>query len=248
MNYIYNAPVNFNIPQISFRNNPTIYIPQTMPSKDGFATNPLYDNFGTKSQIEAEAKNNIRIQEIMNKYDLPIKANMEELERLKRGHLRDTRIVAAQIYSSLPQEMKNQINLSDLQEAAMFHDYGKVLIPEMILNKNGELTPKEREIMEQHSEIGYELLKNKGLNQNTLEMIKYHHQTPDGGGYPIASSDYEYGLDVQILNAADKYSALREERSYKDAMDKKEALNIIKEDVNLGKISPEIYYALEKSV
>ena len=245
MTSIYNTPINFNIPKITFRSNPAITMPVGTPSKDSFSTNPLYDKFGTKAEIEMNAKSNPRIRELLSEYNLPIKVNAEELETLKSGHLKNTRVVAAQIYSSLPQEMKNQVDLSEVQQAAMLHDYGKVLIPNSVLNKAGKLTNKEREIMQLHSEIGYELLKNKDLNENTLNLIKYHHQTPYGNGYPSADEEYRHGIDSQILNTADKYTALREKRSYKDAMTREEALNLIKQDVENGLISEEVYNALE---
>ena len=106
----------------------------------------------------------------------------------------------------------------DLQQAAMLHDFGKVLIPDKILNKNGKLTDKEKEIMKLHSELGYELLKEQGVN-----------------------------ISSQILATADKYSALREKRSYKDAMTRDEALAVIQEDVTNGLIAPEVYNALNKT-
>ena len=91
----------------------------------------------------------------MDEYDLPVKVNIEELEKLKQGHMKDTRIVSAQIYSSLPAELKKEVSLPELQEAAMLHDYGKVLIPDSILNKKGRLNDDERKIMELHSELSY---------------------------------------------------------------------------------------------
>ena len=148
--------------------------------------------------------------------------------------------------SSLPVELKNEVNLPNLQEAAMLHDYGKVLIPNSILNKQGELTPKEREIMQQHSELGYELLKNKDLNPEVLNLIKYHHQTPTGNGYPALDNDYTYNTSAQLLNVADKYTALTEKRCYKKALSREEALNIIKQDVDSGLIDETIYNALVK--
>ena len=182
----------------------------------------------------------------MNEKNIPVEINLKELEKLKDGHLKHTRIVTAQIYSSLPNDLKQGINLAELQEAAMLHDYGKILIPDSILNKKGKLTPKEKEIMDLHSELGYELLKNKGLSNKTLNLIKYHHQNPTKTGYPKANKDFDYGIDSQILTAADKYTALREKRSYKNPMGKYEALEIIAKDVNNGLISQEIYTALTK--
>ena len=170
------------------------------------------------------------------------------LENLKQNHLQDTRIVAAKIYSSLPDELKKEVNLPRLQEAALLHDYGKVLIPKSILDKKGKLNEVEREVMELHSELGYELLKDKGLGEKTLELIKYHHQNLKGTGYPAIANNSECGLDTQILNVADKYSALREKRSYKNPLAKYEALEIIAKEVNSGEVSQDVYTALMKCV
>ncbi len=235
MTFIRNFPLNFNIPQLSFRSTQTVYNPKLegTPIGDGFSSNPLYESFGSEEQILAETRSNPKIKEILEKYKIPLKLNMNELNQLKRGHMKETRVVAAQIYSALPKEMKSEINISDLQEAAMFHDYGKVLIPSSILNKEGTLTEKEHEIMQLHSELGYELLKNHQLSKEALNMIKNHHNTGNE-------------LSTQILSTADKYSALRESRCYKESLSREQALEIIKEDVDNGLIVPEVYEALTK--
>lgn len=237
MTFINNIALHFNIPQISFRSTPAVNTPPLIgePCGDGFCSNPLSKGFSSEEQILAEAKSNPGIREILDKNKIPLKLNMQELEELKRGHLRETRVIAAQIYSALPQEMKSEVSLPDLQEAAMFHDYGKVLIPSSILNKTGTLTDDEHEIMQLHSELSYELLKNQNLSKASLEMIRNHHHTGDS-------------LGAQILSTADKYSALREERCYKEPLSREEALAIINEDVKNGLIRPEIYDALAKSV
>ena len=230
-----NIPIKLNSPQISFRSG--VYSPEIKgePSTDGFSSNPLYERFGSEEQILASIKSNPRIKELLDKYKIPLKLNMSELEQLKRGHLRETRVVAAQIYSALPNDLKSEVNLSELQEAAMFHDYGKVLIPSSILNKAGVLNEDEQEIMQLHSEFSYELLKNNHLSEASLDMIKNHHNPRDDIG-------------AQILSTADKYSALREERCYKEPLSKEEALAIIYEDVEKGIIRQEVYDALKKSV
>lgn len=237
MTFIRSFPLNFNIPQLSFRSAPAVYNPQIQGEAigDGFSTNPLYDKFGSEEQIMAEAKSNPKIKDLLDKYKIPLKLNMQELNQLKRGHMKETRVFAAQIYSALPKEMKSEVNLPDLQEAAMFHDYGKVLVPASILNKAGSLSEDEHEIMQLHSEFGYELLKNQHLSKGALDMIKNHHNTDNS-------------LGTQILSTADKYSALRESRCYKEPLSREDALAIIKKDVENGVIIPEVYEALAKSV
>lgn len=248
MNFIYNTPIRINIPKLPFRALNTGSRLQAQTATDGFSTNPLYDKLGTKEQIEMSARLNPRIQEILKENHIPLEVNVQELEKLKTGHLQETRITAAKIYSSLPAELKKEVSLQHLQEAAMLHDYGKVLIPNAILNKAGKLDSEEREIMQLHSELGYELLKDKGLSEKTLNLIKYHHQNLNGNGYPKKDKNFAYGIDSQILSTADKYTALREKRSYKSPMGKYEALEIIAKDVNRGDISQDVYTALIRSV
>ena len=144
--------------------------------------------------------------------------------------------------------MKHEINLSDIQQAAMLHDYGKVLIPKEILNKKGTLSTEERKIMELHAEFGYELLKQIGVKEEVLNLIKYHHQKPDGSGYPKINQDFKHDINAQILEAADMYSALTEERPYHKAYSKEEALQIIYKEVENGIISQEVFDALKKSI
>ena len=239
---------NINLPKVQFRSNPVSSPYLFEPRQDSFSTNPLYANFVDKNTLTALVKSNPRVMQILKDNNMPVKVNAEELEKLKQGHLMDTRVVAAKMYSSLPKELKSDINLADLQQAAMLHDYGKALIPDKILNKAGRLTDEEKKVMNLHSELGYELLKQQGVNENVLNLVKYHHQNPQGNGYPALENDFEYGIPSQILAAADKYSALREKRSYKDAMTRDAALEALKEDVNKGLISEEVYNALEKAV
>lgn len=248
MSFNYNFPIKLNIARIPFRSSLLNVQPKSQLRKDGFVTNPIYESLSTKEQIELVVKSNSRIMGLLKEYSIPLQVNIRELEKLKQSHMKDTRIIAAKIYSSLPEELKKEVNLLNLQEAAMLHDYGKVLIPDNILNKAGRLNNKEQEIMELHSELGYELLKNKDLSKETLNLIKYHHQNQEGTGYPTILSDFEYNIGIQILSVADKYSALREKRCYKNPLAKYEALEIIAKDVNRGNVSQEVYTALLKSV
>ena len=216
-----------------------------------FEKQDIFENgnkYVSESIVKSAIQKNPNILKILCENNLPVNINVKELEALKSGHMKDTRVIVAKMHSSLPKELKQEVNLQDLQNAAMCHDVGKSLIPEKILNKKGKLTSEEKEIMDLHSELGYEILKGSGLNKNTLEIIKYHHQTLDGAGYPKVDAKYECPKSVQILNVADKYSALTEERAYKKAFSREDALNIISEDVKNGKIASDVFEVLNKVV
>ena len=138
MTKIFNFPINFNTPQVNFRSNTSVVPAKVLPVNDEFLSNPLLENLGNKIDIEATAKSNPRIAELAKTHNISIKVNEKELDKLKNEHLQNTRILAAKIYSALPEELKKDVNISQVQTAAMFHDYGKVLIPDNILNKNGK--------------------------------------------------------------------------------------------------------------
>ena len=223
---------NNGINRASFGNN---------DGKDSFRITSV-DNFFNEGFIRAALKSNYGLTRVLKKYKLPENLNLKELENLKEHHLSDTQDICERIADNLPYALKLNVNLTDLKKAAMLHDFGKVLIPPEILNKNGRLTPDEFKIMRLHSELGYQLLKNSGLNGNILYLIRNHHNNI------IGKNKFVYDIDLQILNLADKYSALTEKRVYKPAMKPAHALTILASEVKDGKVHPTVFNALVKAV
>ena len=169
------------------------------------------------------------------------------LKELTGGHMNDTCNIAMGIYSILSNDVKEKVDKGSLKEASMLHDLGKILIPSKILNKPAKLNIKERKIMNIHSTLGYELLKTQNLSDETLSLIKYHHQNLQHSGYPVLTSENMASeLGVQIISIADKYSALRERRVYRRRLTRLESLLILYREVREGKILPEVYNALVK--
>lgn len=227
------------------KHNHTPFSNSTINS-DKFFSNPIDSWLDNLSLILHDAKNNSGIKELSKRYGFSVNSiNNKTLKELKFGHLQDTRIKVSEIYSKLPQEIKRDADLKNLQDAAKYHDVGKLLIPDKILNKPGKLSEKEWEIMQLHSDLSYELLKNKGLDNKALELIKNHHLLSGRNGANV-SKNIKNDINLQILTAADIYSALTENRAYKKALSKNEALEIISKHVNGGIISEEVFKALSK--
>lgn len=187
---------------------------------------------------------NPKIISILQSVNAPCKLNMKDLETLLQNHCTDVQKIALGISENLPFSLKAKVNEKAVSDAAYLHDIGKVLIPPEILNKNAKLDETETKIMHKHSELGYELLKNTNLDKTTLNLIRNHHQNAKKNGYPFVNNDFRADLNLQILTMADKYSALTEKRSYKDAFTPQEALTIIYQDVKDGKLHPFIFKAL----
>lgn len=198
--------------------------------------------FFNENYIKAAITQNPELKQLLKDNRISVKLNMTELADLKQNHCSDTAEISAQIYKNLPRALKSHVNLKDLKDGAMLHDIGKVLIPAEILNKHGKLTEDEFKIMHQHSEIGYQILKNSGVNDEVLSLVRYHHDNMQKG------NNFVPDVNLQILNLADKYSALTEQRVYKDKLSPQQALTIIFGDVKKGNVHPMLYNALVKSV
>ena len=192
---------------------------------------------------------NPNIRNLLKKYKIKPEIDTKTLKDLTGGHMNETCNIATGVFSVLADNLKTGLNKDVIKEASMLHDLGKVLIPSKILNKPAKLNIKEREIMNIHSTLGYELLKTQNLSAETLELIKYHHQNLNHSGYPaIGNKKIASDIGVQIVSISDKYSALREARVYRKKLSRIEALLILYKEVREGKILPEVYNALVKYV
>ena len=198
-----------------------------------------------KSVVQNMIDKNPHILRLLKRYRIKPIIDTKTLNELTCGHMNDTCNIAMGVYSILNNDIKSKVDKTTLKEASMLHDLGKVLIPAKILNKPAKLNVKERKIMNIHSTLGYELLKTQNLSQETLELIRYHHQNLQHTGYPALPADKTSSdIGVQIISIADKYSALREARVYRRRLSRTEALLILYKEVREGKIMPAIYNAL----
>lgn len=104
----------------------------------------------------------------------------------------------------------------DLAIVGLFHDIGKLQIPDEIINKPGKLTKEEFEIVKKHSRYGYDMLLKTGkFNDNILLGILHHHEKLNGYGYPLAIKEKEIHEYAKIVSICDIYHALISKRSYK---------------------------------
>jgi HD-GYP domain-containing protein (c-di-GMP phosphodiesterase class II) len=110
----------------------------------------------------------------------------------------------------------------------MFHDLGKATIPLAILDKPGRLDAKERVIMESHPALGYDALKgNENISFEVLDAVRHHHEYLDGSGYPDGLCAENISDVVRILTISDIFSALIEDRRYREPMPREEAYDVL---------------------
>ncbi|MDD5286977.1 MAG: HD domain-containing protein [Desulfuromonadaceae bacterium] len=120
--------------------------------------------------------------------------------------------------------------LMDVGIGGIFHDYGKVYVPQMILDKPDKLTSSEFEEIKGHPKLGHDALDQLGiLNPIALDIVRHHHEKFNGTGYPDGLT--EISRYAKIASIADVYSALTTNRSYRQALTKEVALDIMSDQM-----------------
>ena len=140
----------------------------------------------------------------------------------------------AQYTVMLAREMGyDETTVEKFKEIALLHDIGKIGIDESLLNKPGALTPEEYQIIQSHSQLGYDALKNISIMPDLAVGAKTHHERPDGKGYPNHLKGNEIPGVGRILGVADTFDAMYSDRPYRKRMNFDKAVSIIRE--NSGK-------------
>jgi len=119
--------------------------------------------------------------------------------------------------------------LEALKAGALLHDIGKLAVPDYILNKPGPLTPAEFDKMKVHTIVGAEILERVGFPYPVVPVVRHHHERWDGRGYPDGLRGDEIPITARILTLSDCFDAVREDRNYREAMTRDQAIDMLKE-------------------
>lgn len=120
----------------------------------------------------------------------------------------------------------------DIKLAGLLHDLGKLAIPQKILDKPGSLNDDEVQIIRTHTYYSYKLLSSAGFSRRIVEWAAYHHERLDGRGYPFRVPADSLTMGSRLMAIADIYSALTEDRPYREGLAKAKAMEIIEKGIN----------------
>ena len=123
--------------------------------------------------------------------------------------------------------------LKHIRRGALFHDIGKMGIPDTILHKSGALSDEERAMMRQHPQLAYEMLSPIAYLLPALDIPYCHHEKWDGTGYPRGLTGGEIPLAARIFAVVDVFDALTSNRPYRPAWTTKKALEHIREQAGM---------------
>ena len=115
-----------------------------------------------------------------------------------------------------------------LKVGGLFHDIGKIGIPDSILLKPGKLTDDEYSEIKNHPSIGAHILSSATIFKEMIPIVKHHHEKYDGNGYPSRLKGEEIPYLARIAAVADTFDAMTSRRSYRDAVDLQKVIDEIK--------------------
>lgn len=160
--------------------------------------------------------------------------SIDAKDQYTRGHSERVAFISRWIaeelskHRSIEDEYIHMIYLSGL-----LHDIGKIGISEAVLCKKGKLNESERNVIKSHPKIGASILSDIKQMSGIVSGVLYHHERPDGTGYPEGLSEKQIPLIAKIISLADAFDAMTSRRVYRDAMSIKRALDEIEK--GLGK-------------
>lgn len=114
-----------------------------------------------------------------------------------------------------------------IEYGTLFHDIGKIGIPDYILNKPTTLTKEEFDLIKSHPSTGTRILQDISFLQDSLPLILHHHERFDGKGYPNNLKGHDIPLGSRIIAIADTFDAMTSDRPYRKALDKEVAIKEI---------------------
>ena len=167
----------------------------------------------------------IKSEELSDTYEKLEQAYLESIQTLRytveakdtytRGHSDRVSEYSVLIgkYLGLP-----EADLDTLKIGGLFHDIGKIGVPDAILQKNGKLDDDEYSQIKQHPNIGVHILSHAKIFQNILPIVEHHHEKYDGTGYPSRLAGEDIPYLARIAAVADSFDAMTSKRAYRDSL------------------------------
>lgn len=148
-------------------------------------------------------------------------------DQVTHGHIRRVQRYAVGLARELG--VVDDALLKAIEAAALLHDMGKLAVPEYILNKPGRLTEAEFEKMKIHASVGADILSAIDFPYPVVPIVRHHHESWDGTGYPDGLRATEIPIGARILSVVDCFDALTSDRPYRRRLSDSEALKILNE-------------------
>ncbi|MBF0537568.1 MAG: PAS domain S-box protein [Nitrospirae bacterium] len=186
---------------------------------------------GIARDITSRKQNIIALEEAMEKLrkltdavTQAMAAAVEARDPYTAGHQRRV----SELSRAIATEMSlGQQQIDGVRVAATIHDIGKITVPGEILSKPGKISIHEFNLIKEHSQIGYDILKGIEFPYPVAQIILQHHERLDGSGYPNGLRGDEICIEARIICVADVVEAMANHRPYRPALGIQTALGEI---------------------
>jgi putative nucleotidyltransferase with HDIG domain len=152
---------------------------------------------------------------------------IEAKDGVTHDHIR--RVQHASVALARAVGVRDELMIKAIEAAALLHDTGKLAVPEHILNKPGKLTASEFDQMKRHVDVGADILSAIDFPYPVVPIVRCHHESWDGSGYPRGIRGDEIPVGARILSVVDCYDALTSDRPYRRALDRDAAVAVLLE-------------------
>ena len=167
-------------------------------------------------------------------------ASVDEKGQYKVAHSQNT----AELSKKLCKQLGLNEKTTDLvYYAGLLQNIGKITLPESLFTNQGKLSKEDWEKLQNHPNVGVNLLMNINFLSEVIPYIHYHKERWDGRGEPEGLKGNSIPFGSRIIAVADAYTAMTSDRSYRDAMTSEQALEIVKQEAGI-KWDPDVVNAL----
>jgi putative nucleotidyltransferase with HDIG domain len=220
----------------------------------------LVDGFMAASAAEAfwlqlEPRGVQTILQEMQSRSVACRASMAELKQLARIFSRivdakspftaEHSLGVAQLSRFIAERLNvSPLNCDKIEIAGLLHDLGKLRVPDEVLDKPSALDDRERKIINTHSFETYQILRHIKGFEDVAQWAAYHHEEPDGNGYPFHLNGSELPIEARILRVADIFQAMAQNRPYRAGLSAEKVLEFLNQLVAKGRIEATIVNAV----
>ncbi|MCF6156730.1 MAG: HD domain-containing protein [Candidatus Brocadia sp.] len=185
----------------------------------------LMGEIDARKRQENESKQSIeKLQKSLRGIIQTLALTVESRDPYSAGHQKRV----AHLACCIAEEMSlSKDRIAGVRLAALLHDIGKISIPEEILNKSVQLTKAELSVIRNHTQVGYDILKEIEFPWSVAQIVLQHHERVNGSGYPFGLSGKDIHLEAKILSVADVIDAMTSPRPYRHPFPLDKALNEI---------------------
>ena len=174
-----------------------------------------------EGQNESLVKANTLLRERATEAMESLAAAVDARDTYTAGHSRRVQEIAVKIGRELGLEGGE---LESLSFAALFHDVGKLAVPDAVLLKNGPLQSDEWWVIRRHAAEGERIIGHLGFLSDATPAIRHHHERFDGSGYPDGLVGEAIPLGARVIHVADAFDSMSSDRVYRDALTREAAV------------------------